>query len=1577
YQELNQHANRIAHWLLQQGLGPGQRVGVLFAPGIELLAALLGVLKAGCAYVPLDPQYPAERLRYMLTDAGAGALLRESRHASLPLDYAGPSLCTNDAAGESVLAGQSDHDPAVVIGLDDPLYVIYTSGSTGLPKGAGVYHRGMVNLLHWYTREFDMGVADRNLVISAPGFDLTQKNFYAPLISGGTVVFTGSPEFDPAAIIRVLAGHGVTLLNCAPSAFYALLEQMDDFTPLGSLRALFLGGEPIHMLRLRSWLQDPGGACEIVNSYGPTECSDVVAAYRIREPARWSDDDVPLGRPIDNVQLYVLDPNGQLLPTGLVGELCIAGAGVGAGYLNNPALTAAQFQLNPFGAGQLYHTGDLVRYRPDGNLEFIGRRDFQVKLRGLRIDLGEIEVALRSLSGVTDSLVTVQDERLVAYLIGEGLDLDALDWRGALRVQLPDYMVPAGLVALSAWPLNANGKIDRGALPSVPITATATYVAPRTPTERRVAELWMDVLRIPQVGVEDNFFELGGHSLLATQIIARIQKEWQIDLPLRVLFEATTVARLATAVDEAKRSGVGLKLAPLTPRPPGAEVPLTQGQRGLWLMQQLAPDSPLFNMPAALLLRGPLDLEALATAFQMLMQRHESLRTTFPLIDGEPIQQVHDHPLGLLQVEDAPLPDGVDAMAYAGQLALAEAQRPFDLVTDPPVRMKVARLGSDLNILMVTVHHLAADGWSVPILQHDLVRAYAAARQGVAPTWQALQVQYADYAVWEAAQLSGDTLQTLLDYWRGQLEGAPDVLRLPTDRPRGTVQTFKGAHLEASVPDHLPAAVDAFCRSQGVTPFVLYLAAYQLLLSRYSGQKDLCVGVPIAGRDRVEVEPLVGYFINSLVIRTDLAGNPTAGEYLESVRQVVLEAFAHQQMPVTRLLDELRVGRHAGYAPGAQVAFQLQNRMPGAGDLQLEGLSAQPVVLEGNLARYELTLSVAETDAGLSVAADYNTDLFDASTIEQMMAHYWRLVAGLIADQQQPLDRVSVLDSAELMSLLGVDAAQVEQILPLTPNQRDIYLDALLRPDTLQNNMGWAARFSEPVDEAAWQQALQQVTDAEPVLRTSIVGCSSPYADVAYQVVYRSRSAAVEVVDLSTQQVPDVDLSARLRGMVQRPYDISRDGLIRHALLKLRDGGHVRIEAFHHILLDGVSGSVLARKLFAAYEALRIGAPTQTVPGPFVDFVTHSLASTDRHMSLDFWSAELAGAEAPELPSSGPSDGAITTDTASIDAKLWIQLQRYARSQRVTPVLLLKCLYGLLLSRHARNAADFWVLEFASGRARVHEDSLGCFYAQLPFVFRQDALRPDTAIGELLGYARDFQRRVRDHRQLSIGAQTRLLPAGRLACLFNFYHFVPDRDDVVGKPVTTEIFAPPVEGSLNFVVQGVEDALVLTLGYPQQAFEAPGFLDRFVALCRQLVAGAQALGDFQLLTPAERAQELSRGSGAPVPVSEACVHELVQAQVHRTPDAVAVQYAGEVWSYAQLNGRANRLARWLVARGVGPDARVGVLMHRSAELVQALLGTLKAGGAYVPLDPQLPAERLAYLVSDTGLQVVLTQSHLR
>ena len=998
YAELDARANRLANTLRGLGIGPEAVVGVHLHRGLDLVVALLAVWRAGAAYLPLDPAHPRDRIDWMLADAGATAVLSRSGAADL-------GVRTVLVDGDT---GSDDRDPGLRTDPDGAAYVVYTSGSTGRPKGVVVTHAGIANRVGWAVRHFGLSASDRVLQKTSLSFDAACWEFFAPLTSGGTVVLApDGAERDPAAIVRALGTGRITVLQVVPSVLRLLLTE-PGWADATALRLVFSAGEALHAeecARLREL-----APVEIWNTYGPTECAIDVSAQRV-DPAQTAGP-VPIGGPIDNLRLLVLDDEGDPVPVGLPGELFAGGVGVARGYLGRPDLTADRFVPDPHGpaGARLYRTGDRVRWRSDGTLEYLGRLDQQIKVNGVRIEPGEVEAQVQAHPDVRGAVVGARNgpdgtARLVAHVVAEST-VGPEELREFLRDRLPTPLIPSVFVLLTAFPLTTSGKVDRRALPD-PDPATlsgAASAGPRTEAEQTVAAIWSELLGGVEPGPDDNFFQLGGTSLMLTRLANRLRVATGGQVPLRRLFAAPTLAAQAELIAADDRSeGAVRRIDDDRPAVPSF------GQHRLWFLDRMHPGSREWVAPLFVRLPAGTGVEVLQQALDAVAARHEILRTRYPAQGGEP-QMVIDPP------GPVPLREQVVTAAELITQARAELERGFDLGAGPVWRAVLLRRPDADPLLLVTMHHIAGDGWSSRLLEREIL-AHVAGR----PAPAAPPVRYRDYAAWQREQLTADVVEQEMGYWRKTLDGL-EPLDLPTDRPRPAERTPDGAMVPFVLPADVVTEVERLGRETGTTPFMVLLAAFSALVGRYTGREDLAIGTPVAGRVRPEIEGVVGFFLNSLVLRCDLSGRPDFATLVERTRQTCVSAFGHQVLPFEHLVQELQPTRDLSRTPLYQVAFDLHDDDLTAGGAEADDVETFRQVW--TVAHTDLTLLLRRRPDGTMVGAlEYATALFDAATVERMAAHFATLLERLPQAGNTPVGDVDLLPATERAQLAAWNAA--------------------------------------------------------------------------------------------------------------------------------------------------------------------------------------------------------------------------------------------------------------------------------------------------------------------------------------------------------------------------------------------------------------------------------------------------------------------------------------------------------------------------------------------------------------------------
>ncbi|HEY0366789.1 MAG TPA: amino acid adenylation domain-containing protein, partial [Pyrinomonadaceae bacterium] len=1263
YVELEEKSNSLANFLLANGATAGSPVAVLTEDRVEILIAVLGILKAGCVFAPLDPKVPEKRLEAMMSLLAPHWFITESqflrklnglsketgnRARVICVDVEADACCLDEV---TVLAEYATYfnpaKPVIESQPDDMCYVYFTSGSTGQPKAIAGRLKGIDHFIRWEIKTLGLGEDTRVSQILPPSFDGSLRDMFIPLCTGGTACAPVEREtvLETGKLIEWLDDKGITVIHCVPSLFRSLLNEPLSNDNFKSLRYILMAGEPLLPSDVKRWTDVFGERIQLINLYGTSETTMAKFAYFVKS-ADQQRRSIPIGKPIEGAAAVVVDKRGRPCQAGMIGEIYIRTPYRALGYFNQPELTREAFIQNPFNNDPndiVYKTGDLGRVLDDGNFEYLGRLDRQVKIRGNRVELSEIEDVLRGHTAVTDVAVIDREDSsghnyLCAYVV-LGSELDTEELRQLVLNSLPDYMAPSAFIVMDALPRTISGKIDRNALPVPGRTRSGMdeYVAPSTHVEKVVAGIWTEVLGIEQVGINDNFFQLGGHSLRATQILSRVRGALNVEVPLRSLFETPTVAGLATLIDE-KLSSTAPESEPIKTVSRDRSLPLSFAQQRLWFFDQLEPGSSAYNLPMAVRLSGRLDVEALERTLSEIVRRHEALRTTFSVVDNNPVQvfsEASDVPL--MVVDLSGLPDA-DREAEARLLAEAEARRRFDLSRGPLLRAVLIKLEDEEHIALLTMHHIISDGWSMGVLVREVVALYEAYAKGEQSPLTELNVQYADYAVWQRERLQGEFLEEALSYWRKQLTGAPRVLELTTDRPRSVRQSHDGARLAFEINEELTEKLRELSRREGVTMFMVVLAAWQFLLSRYSGQQDIVVGAAIANRNRADIENLIGFFVNTLALRVRVAGEENFVQLLERVREITLGAYKHQDLPFERVVEELQPDRTSGAQPLFQVMFVYQN-MP-ASSHDLPGLTMGQVEMSDDAAvRSDIDFYLWEGES-LRGSFIYSTDLFDESTIAEMGNRLLELLAEigsapetslsdlLVSAQHQPLDlslNSAIEDSAKAPfsyhqeRLWFIDQFENGNVYESAPTYHNIPLILHLRGD---------------VDTEVLESALNDIVERHAILRTRFVAEEGRVCQLI---------TSGEKLELKVFECPDDGSEAVEFALTEsrRPFALDEDLPIRATLSRLSATETLLLLTVHHIVADRHSLQLIAAELAEIYNALVEGriASLADLPVQYARYAEgqQNLREADFEHLWFYWKWQLRGRLAAlKLPEDRP-----------------------------------------------------------------------------------------------------------------------------------------------------------------------------------------------------------------------------------------------------------------------------------------------------------------------------------------------------
>ncbi|HBO4279263.1 non-ribosomal peptide synthase/polyketide synthase [Pseudomonas aeruginosa] len=1565
YAELNRRANRLAHALIERGIGADRLVGVAMERSIEMVVALMAILKAGGAYVPVDPEYPEERQAYMLEDSGVQLLLSQS-HLKLPLAQGVQRIDLDQA--DAWLENHAENNPGVELNGENLAYVIYTSGSTGKPKGAGNRHSALSNRLCWMQQAYGLGVGDTVLQKTPFSFDVSVWEFFWPLMSGARLVVAAPGDHrDPAKLVELINREGVDTLHFVPSMLQAFLQD-EDVVSCTSLKRIVCSGEALPadaQQQVFAKLPQAG----LYNLYGPTEAAIDVTHWSCVEEGK---DAVPIGRPIANLACYILDGNLEPVPVGVLGELYLAGRGLARGYHQRPGLTAERFVASPFVAGErMYRTGDLARYRADGVIEYAGRIDHQVKLRGLRIELGEIEARLLEHPWVREAAVLAVDGRqLVGYVV---LESEGGDWREALAAHLatslPEYMVPAQWLALERMPLSPNGKLDRKALPAPEVSvAQAGYSAPRNAVERTLAEIWQDLLGVERVGLDDNFFSLGGDSIVSIQVVSRARQAG-LQLSPRDLFQHQSIRSLALA---AKAGAATAEQGPAS-----GEVALAPVQR--WFFEQSIPNRQHWNQSLLLQARQPLDGDRLGRALERLQAQHDALRLRFREERGawhQAYAEQAGEPLWRRQA-------GSEEVLLA---LCEEAQRSLDLEQGPLLRALLVDMADGSQRLLLVIHHLAVDGVSWRILLEDLQRLYADLDADLGP-------RSSSYQAWSRHlhEQAGARLDEL-DYWQAQLHDAPHAL--PCENPHGALENRHERKLvltlDAERTRQLLQEAPAAYRTQVND---LLLTALARATCRWSGDASVLVQLEGHGREdlgeAIDLSRTVGWFTSLFPLRLTPAAD--LGESLKAIKEQ-LRGVPDKGVGygLLRYLAGEEAAARLAALPQPRITFNYLGRF----DRQFDGAALLVPATESAGAAQDpcaplanwLSIEGQVYGGELSLHWSFSREMFAEATVQRLVDDYARELHALIEHCCQegnvgatPSDFPLATLRQEQLDRLPL--ARIEDIYPLSPMQHGMLFHSLYEQASgdYLNQLRVDVHGLDPARfRAAWQAAL----DSHDILRAGFLWQGD--LEQPLQVIHkhlelpfaehdwRGREALAEALD---------ELAASER---QRGFELEQAPLLRLVLVRMDEERYHLVYTHHHILLDGWSSAQLLGEVLARYT----GEQAERTGGRYRDYITW-LQAQDKRVSEAFWKEQLAELLEPTRLAQAVAAEREQVGSGQFQRSLpparTARLKTFAQRHAVTLNTLVQAAWSLLLQRYTGQDTVVFGATVAGRPAELAgiERQIGLFINTLPVVATpQPGMRLTDWLQEV--QARSLALREQEHTPLFEIQRWAGLGEALFDSLLVFENYPVAEALEKGSPGGVRFGPVSNHEQTNYpltVALGVGDSLSLQYSYDRQAFSdaAVEQLDRHLLnLLEGFVDNAErTLVELSLLDAEERAliDSLWNRSESGFPASP-LIHQRVAERARLAPDAPAVLFDDQVLSFAELDSRANRLAHALIARGVGPEVRVAIAMQRSAEIMIAFLAVLKSGGAYVPLDIEYPRERLLYMMQDSRAHLLLTQSHL-
>jgi amino acid adenylation domain-containing protein len=1592
YGELDRRACRLAGYLQHEGVNPADMIGLLAGRSLVAVFAILGILKAGCAYLPIDPDYPQERQQFMLADSGARVLLDDHLLGQINESIAESDVFTQPARLEPT----------------NLAYVLYTSGTTGRPKGVMVNHRSVVRLVK-QSNYITLGPHTRLLQTGPLTFDASTFEIWGPLLNGGVLHIMPPHLLLVAQSLKdkLLASCINTLWMTAP-----LFNQMVDvdIELFSRLRCLLVGGDrlsPAHINRLRRRCSQ----LAIINGYGPTENTTFSTTFTID---REYEGRIPIGRPIANSTAYIVDRHRHILPPGIAGELWVGGDGLSRGYLNNPDLTAEKFK-NVAAKGRedtrspnyyiltpksqiLYRTGDLARFLPDGTIDFLGRLDDQVKIRGFRIEPAEIERRLLQHGGIETAVVVAdEDERrekyLTAYIVPTTSRTSPAQLRQYLSRTLPEYMIPAYFVLLKEMPLTARGKIDRRGLPAPTFDTAEDRLAPENDIQERLLKIWSDVLGVERryIGIDDDFFALGGHSLKAVAMTVRIQEELAVKVPLGKFFGMPTIKNLSGIIAEEDR-GLPFPLRPLERR---EYYGLSNGQERLWALSQVPEASLTFNMTGAYVVAGKFRKEIFEAVLRHLVERHESLRTAFVTVDGEPRQKILPAGQVAFPLEEACGCEGVSGEQRVRQAAAAEGTVPIDLSTPPLCRGKLILLGEEKCGLVFTMHHIISDALSMGVLFREVALFYTAFSAHSKPPIKPLKVQYKDYAAWQREWLTSKAAAIDREYWLDQLRGPLPVLELPTDRQRPALKTYRGAVVRRQLDRHLTEQLRTLARQNEATLFMVLHSVLNVWLFRYTGQTDMVTGTPIAGREQADLTDQIGFYLNTLPLRVRFQEGDSFLSLLHEVKRVTLDAHTHQAFPFDRLVEALAIGRDVGRNPLFDVVVDMLNLNVLDRKWPEEFPSFIPLMFDHQMAKFDLTVYIAEGENIITLSFEYNTDLFDGRTIERLAARLEALARQIVTDPH-----ANICDLAAGASRVSSIRAKGERLSLVEASYHQERLWFIDRFETgnvydshpIYHNIPLILEIEGTLDTGLLEQGIRDAAGRHEALRTRIVTVEE------LPVQFIEPAVTIELERLNGKEGKPGQSEASpveaVLAFARRPLPLNGPHLVRAGWLSLSKRRHLLILVVHHIVADRPSLTIFCRELFAFYRAYAAGKEPAlpAVSLQYADFSRWQRGFSDDLVEsmLFYWRRRLKGGVAAlELPTDRPRQPVQVfregRHTFQISPPLFTEVENAARQWGIPQSTILMAAFTVLLHQYSRQQEIVIGTTIANRDEPGTEEMIGPV-ANLLVV--QSTIDPSARFLEIL---RDLQ------QEMDESVKYRALPFDRLALAIN-----PAKDmsrtvffDVLFQyeedtPVVTAI--PGVESvkivetnlglgkyDLNLLLQRETETFSASLVYNREYFNdatAVRLGRHYLNLLEQLLTRMhQPLCRISMVSEEERQDLLSRFNDTAVLYpADQTIHRLFEAQAAKVPDHVTLVDLSDQMSaltYRHLDQTSGRLARRLRASGVGSNTITALMMGRSLKPIIVILGILKSGSAYLPIDPDYPQERRQFMLADSGARTLL------
>jgi iturin family lipopeptide synthetase B len=1610
FSELDDKAANLATAIRQRGIGLNSIVSLMVEPSLEMIIGILGILKAGGVFLPISPEFPSQRIRFMMQDSQSKLLLLQSyltgkinETGSINKDILNDII---QQVGGEILEIEQHVAPGSTSGIstqettapNHPLYMVYTSGTTGKPKGVLLKNINLINYIDWFVKKAELTPQDNTALTSSYAFDLGYTLLFSPILSGGTLHILQKEDYlSPGRLLTYIRDHKITYIKITPSLF-TLIANSTDFTDdrVKSLRLVLLGGEAINLKDVET-AHKIANHIKFINHYGPTEATiGCVAQYIDFNKFQDYKKNPTIGKPINNTSAYILDNHLNQQPVGVPGELCISGTGLAEGYLNRPELTAEKFTTNPHQPGsRLYHTGDLARRLADGTIEFMGRIDHQVKVRGYRIELGEIENKLLNCPAVKEALVMVKgentrDKYICAYLVAEQQEeqeeeISITAVREHLGSELPDYMIPQYFVQLDSIPLTPNGKVDRKALPEPTTNSAKGFEAPGNKIQQQLAKIWADVLAIEekQIGIDDNFFELGGHSLKVTGLIGSVHKEMNVEVPIPQVFRRPTIREMARYITEA----VQTDYLAIEPDEIKEFYPLSHGQLRLWIVSRMDQGIEAFNMSGYFEENRKLDYEKVEQAFNYLVERHESLRTTFFSIKGEPYQTIHhDVKLNIDRVDLSGETDE-ERRKKIREISLLEAHTPFDLGKCPLMRLKILKLSDTHHNILITMHHIISDGLSVNILLSEYRELYEALETGQPQPLTPQRLHYKDYARWEKKILSPEKLARLKAFWNSHFDGEIRLLNLPIDKPRGKLKTFNGNRQVFRLDPELTRLTYELTEKFNVTLYVFYLSIFNVYLSKICKQQDITVVSGTAGRDHPDLENIVGIFARGYGIKNVVQPDQNFNEFLGTVTRRYLDVVENNIYPF-----EMMVNDYAGSSGDRNVVnvhFNLSGLARATADQAGKKKKTPPRLIETefHLSKDDFSLQVVEGPEGLEFNFEYNTDLFYESKINLLIAWFRNILEQVLRDPAKTMDayHLSTGKEQELYRYLEVSNEEIENIIPLTPTQRDQYLNCAINPDSkTYREVLYKTMHNVSLQEEPWKEALAEIHRIYPILRsTMLTRGDDVYIGIKKPAPTAEREIDLEYIDLQHENLSEPAIYKRMVELTEHVDSRLDRPMTKYYLIKISPTTYVNLLSIHHIIFDGMSGKILFEKALELYGKSDAEKRNETkVTGDtYSRFHQTMTARFDTAAVEEYWTQKFSGLRKLQTNSIPGAGNKYRDIEVPVEPEHMEKIIEYCKRLRISVPLYFRSLFGYLIRYSTGSEGDFLIREITGGRTKETRNLIGCYYQSTPLVFTEEIYDKRQDVEEFFKYVYLRKKELGNNQYLSAFMQARLIGEEELKFYYNHHTFArADNSDedafvkVVHHPKTERL--DDTARQVEFVTADRREGFELLLHYNEAIFNGNGFLQRLLEVSRQVCAGARKMGDIRLITEEERQEilHIAEGPAAAYPENKT-VHGLFREQARKTPEKPALVFENRTMTYRQLDEQSDRLAAYLKTEcSITQNQPVAVIMDRSEKIVITMLGILKAGAGYVPVDPDYPSDRIDFTLRDLAANIALVDS---